>query len=208
MLNGNVNENIYQNFLCLHVAFILLSLNKNIAYANELLKYFVRTFIIIYGPDNVHSLLHIAADSKIYGSIENFSAFPFENNMLFLKKLIRNGDQPVQQIVNRIHERRNAIRAEQPALKIPHLKAQHFQGPVLPELLCESVKQFKKIVFEKFVLSIDNVNNCCILKGNIIINIKNIVVINNDIQIIGTKFKVLDNFFQVSAMSFFTIKYF
>lgn len=41
VLIRNVNENIYQNFLCLHVAITLLSLNKNIDYANDLLKYFV-----------------------------------------------------------------------------------------------------------------------------------------------------------------------
>lgn len=75
-LKGIVDKNIYQN---------------NIDYANELLKYFVRTFINIYGVEhvshNIHSLLYIAGDTQIYGSIENLSALPLENNMLFLKRL-------------------------------------------------------------------------------------------------------------------------
>lgn len=139
---------------------MLQTLNKNRDYANDFLRYFVSTFIIIYGPENVthnvHNLLHIAVNSKTYGSTEKYSAFPFENSMFFLKKVIRKGDQPVQQIVFRIHERKYAMRTEQPALRFAHLKAQHFQDPVLPERLCESAKQFKKICFENFVISIDN----------------------------------------------------
>lgn len=199
-LKGHVDGNIYQNFVCLQVAFILLSLNENIDYANELLKYFVKTFITIYGSEhvshNIHSLLHIADDSKIYGSIENVSAFSLKNNMLFLKKNIRKGDQPVQQIVNRVHEKKNAIKIDQPTLQFPQLQAQHFQGPVRPELISKSVKQFKKIVFETFVLSTEDAHNCCILKDNSIVNIKNILLINNDIQILGTKYNVINDFFK------------
>lgn len=54
---------------------------------------------------------------------------------------------------------------------------------------------------EAFVLSIEDANNCCILKDNSIINIKNIVLINNNIQLIGTKFNVINNFFQVPCNS-------
>lgn len=49
VLKDYIPENIYQNFMSLHVAFILLSKFSDIDYAEELLKYFVSTFVQIYG---------------------------------------------------------------------------------------------------------------------------------------------------------------
>lgn len=90
VLKNNVSEEVYLNFICLHVALNLLSKCLDVDYARELLSYFVKTFIVLYGSENVshniHNLLHLADDVTRFGSIENFSAFPFENNMLFLKK--------------------------------------------------------------------------------------------------------------------------
>lgn len=69
---------------------LLLSKISDIDYAEELLKYFVSTFVQIYGQEhvshNIHNLLHIAEVSRKFGSIVNFSAFPFENHMTHLKK--------------------------------------------------------------------------------------------------------------------------
>lgn len=49
-------------------------------YAAELLKYFEKTFQQLYGiENNVHNLLHLTEDVKVYGSVDNFSAIDFEN---------------------------------------------------------------------------------------------------------------------------------
>lgn len=56
---------------------------SNIDYANELLTQFVQDFETIYGGEyilqNIRNLLHICLDVKKYGSLDNFSAFRFEN---------------------------------------------------------------------------------------------------------------------------------
>ena len=53
----------------------------------------------IYRPEflsyNVHSLIHLPDDVLRYGSLPNFSAFPFENYMQTLKKIVEKERQPV-----------------------------------------------------------------------------------------------------------------
>lgn len=98
VLKGNINENIYDHFLCLSVSIRILShpelVKKSsfLNYANQLLTIFVRDFEVIYGAKyihhNVHNLLHLTGDVERYGPIDNFSAFRFENHMMKIKKMI------------------------------------------------------------------------------------------------------------------------
>lgn len=197
VLKNNVSEEVYANFLCLHVAMTLLSKCQDIHYADELLVYFVKTFIILYGAENVshniHNLLHITADSKKFCNIENFSAFKFENNMMFLKKLLRKGNQPLQQIANRLEERDKLFKAQSKSETFPQLKFQHFQGPLLH--FQKAFRQYKHIILSNFCLSLDETDNCCFLADDSVVIIRNIVSSDQDIKIIGQKFLTLENFF-------------
>lgn len=72
--------------MSLHVATSILcnaNSKKYINYAKSLMKYFVKTFIILYGKDqvsyNVHNLLHICDDVARFGTLDQFGAFIFEN---------------------------------------------------------------------------------------------------------------------------------
>ena len=62
-------------------------------YANGLLRTFVNNAAALYGHDtmvyNVHALIHLADDVKRFGCLDNFSAFPFENALMSIKKMIR-----------------------------------------------------------------------------------------------------------------------
>lgn len=70
-------QNLYQHFLCLHVAITILIdpiLCADVAHLNvaeELLIHFVEDFENLYGRENVthniHNLLHIVIDVKLYG---------------------------------------------------------------------------------------------------------------------------------------------
>jgi hypothetical protein len=53
---------------------------------------------------NVHCLGHLAEDALVYGQLDNFSAFPFENYMQYLKKLIRGKNRQLEQVVSRVKE--------------------------------------------------------------------------------------------------------
>lgn len=107
----------YNNFLCLSVATLILASNEfcNIKsyfeYANKLFEHFISNSIRIYGSDfisyNVHNLLHLNDCVKMFGPLDNFSAFPFENYMRQITRKVRKTSKPLQQVVRRTYEERN-----------------------------------------------------------------------------------------------------
>ena len=74
----------------------------------ELLIYFVKWFSELYGAKNishnVHGLIHLADDAKVFGSLDNFSAFKFENYMKTLKTFVGKCNMPLQQIYKQIDD--------------------------------------------------------------------------------------------------------
>lgn len=38
---------------------------------------------------NIHNLIHLISDVKTFGSLDKFSAFPFENYMYTIKMMIK-----------------------------------------------------------------------------------------------------------------------
>lgn len=106
-------SDLYLNFLCLHVAVSILVnpiLCKNeeyLKYAEDLLISFVKKYEEFYGEYNmvfnIHNLLHIVNDVRRFGSLDNFSAFRFENHIRKVKQL-RKGDKRLQKIANRLME--------------------------------------------------------------------------------------------------------
>lgn len=136
VLSRILPDEMYKNFLILSVGVhILLSpclckptlINK----AKVLLVNFVEHFGDLYGKDNtvynVHSIIHVPQDAVQYGPLDNVSAFPFENYLGKLKKMIRKPSQPIQQIVRRLSEKKDhGVRPQ----KIEHLKGKHMNGHV------------------------------------------------------------------------------
>ena len=115
VLKGVLSDSVYKHFLLLHVAVYCLTsphfAKSHCVYASHLLKLFVEQYEDIYGPEglvyNVHNLCHLADDCKKYGALDNISAFPFENHLKSIKRLVRNGHNPLQQISRRYSEMRN-----------------------------------------------------------------------------------------------------
>ncbi|ELU16222.1 hypothetical protein CAPTEDRAFT_23500, partial [Capitella teleta] len=109
VLRGILRDDLFQHFLSFSVAISIL-VNPNSVeqfdYAKGLLKYFVSRGKDLYGGEfcvyNVHSMLHITDEAQKYGSLDECSAFPFENFLFQLKKLVRSGRNPMAQIVNRL----------------------------------------------------------------------------------------------------------
>lgn len=97
------------HFLLLHTGIKILT-HKLLSqqfndYAKQLLFLFVGQCRELYGTDflsyNVHNLIHLADDVKIFGHLDNFCAFPFENHLQQIKKLIRKHDKPLPQVIRR-----------------------------------------------------------------------------------------------------------
>lgn len=206
VLKNNVKEDIYKHFISLHFSMSLLSVTKNpdVEYARALLKYFVKYFISLYGSENVshnvHNLLHICDDVQYYGPLDSFSAFPFENYMQYFKKFVRKGERPLEQIVKRINEQDISRLNHQNHQKktYPILAEEHFGGSTLGIGI---KKQYKKMFFQDFMLSITEPDNSCFLEDQIIL-IKNFIVNKEDkILIIGQKFLNQRDFYNIPSSS-------
>ena len=117
VVKGNLPAPFYNHFLVLSVASSILAcpaLAKiHLPYASELMKYFVAKAGELYGSEflvyNVHSLIHLVDDVAQYGSLDQFSSFPFENYLQKLKKFVRSGKSPLAQIVKRLSESQGHI---------------------------------------------------------------------------------------------------
>ena len=112
ILEGILPDKIYQHFLLLHISItILLSklLTKNYGYlAKSLLKMFVAECTELYGKSfniyYMHRAIHIADDAIRFTTLDKCSAFRFENYVGKLKRMIRKGNNVVEQLVARIDE--------------------------------------------------------------------------------------------------------
>lgn len=115
VLKSVLREEVYSHFLTLTVAMsILLESNQSkrneyLNYAKELLQYFVEHSPAIYGDTfstyNVHSLLHLPDDVQHFEtSLNEISAFQYENYLFKLKKYVRKSQNPIAQIAKRMKE--------------------------------------------------------------------------------------------------------
>jgi hypothetical protein len=109
----------YQHFLCLTVAISILldscdaKRETYLDYARQLLEHFVDKSVDIYTESfvvyNIHSLKHLADDARhMKCSLNSISAFPFENHLQVVKRLVRTSKNHVAQVVKRLHEREKA----------------------------------------------------------------------------------------------------
>lgn len=116
---------------------------SNINYADELLNEFVKDFETVYEKQyisqNVDNLLHLCSDVRKFGSLDKFSAFRFENYMSSIKKIIRKGEKPFQQIARRYAEQEKAEMetaeiSNNSSCEKENLKQQHYSGPLTTEI--------------------------------------------------------------------------
>ena len=201
ILSSNLSHDYVKHFNCLSFAIRILCdsddyLRNNDAAAQQL-KYYVQHFKDLYTENymvpNVHAMLHLAADAKEYSPLDSFSAFVFENNNQFIKRLLKKFENPLQQIHRRLVEkRRSSSKREKPHDNWPKLLMKLYCG--IP-LNCNN--PHKKLKFETYELSIKRPDNCCILKNGDVVIISHIGKRNGEAVIIGKKVinkKVIENY--------------
>lgn len=175
VLKSLVPSDVYANFLDLAVAVrLLLSptiLKHYLSFAQELLRYFVDTFSIIYGQDqlvyNMHSVIHLTDDARNVGVLDNVSSFRYESYLGRLKKLVHRPQAPCAQIVRRIFEGSDwltqcQVKGER------HTKSfikGHVGGPV--PVAFRHYLQFKQYRGKHYIITCENGDNCFEISGKI-----------------------------------------
>ncbi|XP_031781696.1 uncharacterized protein LOC103317583 isoform X1 [Nasonia vitripennis] len=189
-VNYITNEQM-QNFNALNCAVRILSDSseciKNNSCAKNLMIYFVQTMIELYGKDsviyNVHNTIHIWDDFLNFGALNSFSAYPYENHLRTLKRMVVKGSYALSQIMNKINERSFISSATVDANKLGKDKFRL--------VVCS------KIVFKNFILSCQIPNNCCLMEDKSIVVIEKIYHHNSEPVVLGRKYldsHSLDNY--------------
>lgn len=222
VLRDVLRSDLYVHFLTLHVAITMLTYTTSkkhpifvhdsdrLKYTNDLLIHFVKLFEALYGPRyvsfNVHNLLHLSSEVDKFGSLEMFSAFPFENFIASLKLLIRKGDRPLQQIARRLAEfdsvnerkRDEVIKAKNSYVNLRKL---HRNGPVDDYRNYEY--QYKILETNNYSInSEDRKNSCVVLENGTIIDIYNFATSKNKLYLIGRQLTAINkNLYEKPCLS-------
>lgn len=167
--------------------------------------------IKIYHPDfvshNIHNFLHLSDCVKLYGSLDKFSAFLFENFIQYLKKKVRKSAQPLQQVVRLVIEESNNTECiniiSNDSMK---LRIEHFNGPLINN--CTS-PQYRLAQTNHYCLDISKTGDRFVeLKNNLIIEIKNIASCKNSVYLIGHRYSKQNSFYlKPCSSSLFDIQY-
>lgn len=186
-LKGILPNALYENFLLFHCSIVLLCSKKHIdklgvQLAGELLVMFIKHCEKIYGSHfliyNVHILCHLNDDVEKFGPLDNYSAFPFENYLQTLKKLVRSPHKPLQQIIRRLKEidcNQNVLHQE--TQDVPLLLLEHNSGP-FPANDIFQYKMYRKIKYKNvifYVWQYCNADCYCYTKEGKVIKIHNIL---------------------------------
>lgn len=202
VIKKNLHKNLYQNFLLFSVSMHIL-LNEHLSkrycdYVHDLMIAFVQHFGQIYGEEwlvyNVHGLIHLANDAREFGSLDNISAFPFENFLKDLKKMVRKPSFMLSQVVRRLSEKQN-IPLKCSKISKHEFKKPHTLGPV-PGHIAEC-KQYHSLKIDGRIFDATNGRDGCIRINDNIAKIENIIVQNDDVSIVYRRYRNIRQLFDV-----------
>ena len=111
-MKGILCNELYQHFFKLNVAIGILVLprltEQHAQYVHKILKYYAIKSRELYWHEflvyTIYSLLHLTRDTELHGGLDQCLAFPFENYLKRLKKMVRSGNNPLVQILKRHRE--------------------------------------------------------------------------------------------------------
>jgi len=152
---------------------------------------------VIYGSTfavyNVHALVHLAADVQRFGHLDKFSAFPFENELGCLKRMLRKASNPLSQIIRLISEKRRFTLYTAPRAAETELLFEHSSGPCPPSL--ELAQQFRQLRKPQLFLSTSCGDNCIAVNGLGVFTVCNIVRLDGAIFLVCKSFSDISDLF-------------
>lgn len=200
VLANHLPKRLYNHFLVFHVIDRILSSNEfcriDNDYASRLVKLFIEEAKNLYGVEwisyNVHSFIHLPDAVLRFGSFPNFSAYPFENYLQKLKRMLRKSEKPLQQVVKRLIELENVTNdtsKREFGVSFIAFRVEHDCGPLFPNIR-RPLKQYKEMRFGSWFLSCKAPDNCVFLKNLTVIVIFNLIKgQDGDELMVGKRFR-------------------
>ena len=146
----------------------------------------------------MHCLIHLAADVKKLGCVQEFSAFPFENKLGHLKKLVHKPQQPIQQILRRL-DAQMLFGCASITASTPVVKYEHSHGPLVEGFV--NAVQYKYVQTDQFLLTLSDGNNCIMTSDFVPAVVKNIVTKDNTVYLLCKRFRNLCPTFDYPVLS-------
>lgn len=103
---------------------------------------------------NIQGLVHLPKQSQLFKSLD-ISSFPYENYLSKHKRMVKNPECPLHQIVRRISEQ---AFIEKDAISYPVLKGSHM------DIMINS-NHFKSVSTQKCKVKVNGKDNCCRVNG-------------------------------------------
>ncbi|XP_050513733.1 uncharacterized protein LOC126889458 [Diabrotica virgifera virgifera] len=200
----NIDKAMYEHFLLLHSSVTILLSKRHLAnfgcdVPRKLLDCFITHSKDLYGLEfliyNVHVLCHLSEEARLFGPLDQISAFPFENYLNEIKKSVKSPNKPLEQLFCRLTEANTISVINDSVTK--KCEIQHFNGPLL-HLSFNSTKQYNKLKYNNIVYTVEahsNVNCYCLNNEYCVIKINNIVNAKNEYFLIGQKFTSYESFY-------------
>jgi hypothetical protein len=211
-LKGVLSDVLYDHFLLFFCAITILiseKLNSDFnSIAEDLLRRFVTEAADLYGKEiliyNMHSLVHLSSHARRFGPLDKFGAFPFENFLCSLKRMLRKTTNPLQQVCRRLKERElhgcSSTRAEK-RIGFEVVESSKLRSKDGPSGGVNG-EHFTKVVGPKFKLGAIDRDSCMYLSNGVLIKACNFVRTDtNEIFVVGQRFSNHSDFFSFPSKS-------
>lgn len=120
VLRDVLDATLYNHFLLLFTAVTICSsdfYDNMLPVAQALFEKFIEEFKVLYGEQcitsNIHNLEHIVGDVNRFGPLNTISAYPFESYLFQIKNLLRQGNNCLEQVINRMQEKQSVQQHEE-----------------------------------------------------------------------------------------------
>ncbi|KAK3922053.1 Solute carrier family 35 member E3 [Frankliniella fusca] len=178
-----LDDNVYKHFLLLHCALYILSSKRFFQVKRALPLQVIITFLsLILLQSMERSLLNVK-------TLDEFSAFKFENKSKSVKETLRSGLRPLQQLARRDEEKKSSR-------VIQKSKPKH-------KLVCEVIagQQNKKLKVGTFTLKVGKSDSCFKSKQGDVVVLLNIVQRKRKVHFVCRKFNISENFYEYPIAS-------
>lgn len=189
--------NVYRNYLLLQAASYILSSPDFYLELNDIADLLVQEFVAharrMFGEHFVsyyiHTFLHFPGECARLGHVESFAAYPYENYLAVIKRLLRSKTTALEQIANRDSERGGKLCKPKNDDNIVELLMRH-------DAIDEGIEgdQYYGIKSGKLNLSVTDRDCCFKTKDQDIAVLTNVVFTpDREIVLVGRRFQLKED---------------